>query len=273
MGSAREEPGRSGFAHLFEHMMFQGSQHVGDDQHFKLIQEAGGTLNGTTNRDRTNYFETLPANQLELALWLEADRMGFLLPAMTQEKLDNQREVVKNERRQSYENRPYGLVSEVVARNLYPEGHPYSWTTIGSMEDLDSASLEDVREWFRTYYGAANAVIVVAGVKHPLPAVVFGEVCATSDIPAGVVNILTAHRDELIPPLAEHRDVNAIGGANLEADECAALRRGTAENLKRVRLETIDTEAWYDDEARASVWRPSAFSSRPWRTIASGPEK
>src|SRR5687768_14098881 len=118
VGSGREVPGRSGFAHLFEHLMFQGSANVGDDQHFKLIQEAGGTLNGTTNTDRTNYYETLPASQLELALWLEADRMGFLLPAITQEKLDNQREVVKNERRQNYENRPYGLEGETVVQNL-----------------------------------------------------------------------------------------------------------------------------------------------------------
>ena len=167
VGSGREQPGKSGFAHLFEHMMFQGSQNVGDDQHFKLIQEAGGTLNGTTNTDRTNYFETLPSNQLELALWLEADRMGFLLPAMTQEKLDNQREVVKNERRQNYENRPYGLTSEVLARSLYPPEHPYSWTTIGSMDDLSAASLEDVADFFRRYYGPNNATLAIGGDIDP----------------------------------------------------------------------------------------------------------
>ena len=132
VGSSREELGRSGFAHLFEHLMFQGSQHVGDDQHFKLISEAGGTLNGTTNRDRTNYFEVLPSNQLELALWLEADRMGFLLPAITVENLDNQREVVKNERRQNYENRPYAQAGVRIAAALYPSEHPYSWLTIGT---------------------------------------------------------------------------------------------------------------------------------------------
>jgi zinc protease len=167
VGSGREEPGRSGFAHLFEHMMFQGSANVGDDAHFRLVQEAGGTLNGSTTRDRTNYYETLPSNQLELALWLEADRMGFLLPAMTQEKLDNQRDVVKNERRQRYENRPYGTVSEVLAPLLYPEGHPYSWTTIGSMEDLSAASLEDVAAFFRRWYGPNNATLVVAGDVDP----------------------------------------------------------------------------------------------------------
>src|SRR5688572_20392456 len=163
VGSGREVPGRSGFAHLFEHLMFQGSANVGDDQHFKLVQEAGGTLNGTTNTDRTNYYETLPASQLELALWLEADRMGFLLPAITQEKLDNQREVVKNERRQNYENRPYGLEGETVVRNLYPPDHPYSWTTIGSMDDLNAASLEDVTGFFRRWYGPNNATLAIGG--------------------------------------------------------------------------------------------------------------
>jgi len=163
VGSGREEVGRSGFAHLFEHLMFQGSQNVGDDQHFKLIQEAGGSLNGTTNTDRTNYYETLPSNQLELALWLEADRMGFLLPSVTQEKLDNQRDVVKNERRQRYENRPYGLVREVTARTLYPPDHPYSWTTIGSMDDLSAASLEDVLSFFQRWYGPNNATLAIGG--------------------------------------------------------------------------------------------------------------
>jgi zinc protease len=163
VGSAREVPGRSGFAHLFEHMLFQGSEHVGDDQHFKLVQAAGGTLNGSTTSDRTNYFEVLPANQLELALWLESDRMGFLLPAMTQAKLDNQRDVVKNERRQNYENRPYGQAEGVIAAALYPPGHPYSWLTIGSQEDLTAASLDDVKGFFRRWYGPNNATLAVGG--------------------------------------------------------------------------------------------------------------
>ncbi len=167
VGSAREEPGRSGFAHLFEHMLFQGSEHVADNGHFKLIQEAGGALNGTTNQDRTNYFETLPARELELALWLESDRMGFLLPAMTQEKLDNQREVVKNERRQSYENRPYGLVHETILRELYPPEHPYSWPAIGSMRDLECATLEDVTGFFRRFYGPNNATLAIGGDIDP----------------------------------------------------------------------------------------------------------
>ncbi len=163
VGSAREERGRSGFAHLFEHMLFQGSQNIGDDQHFKLVSEAGGTLNGTTNTDRTNYYEVLPSNQLERALWLESDRMGFLLPAMTQAKLDNQRDVVKNERRQNYENRPYGQAEGMIAAAMYPPEHPYSWLTIGSHEDLTAASLEDVKDFFRRWYGPNNATLAIAG--------------------------------------------------------------------------------------------------------------
>src|SRR5688572_6307489 len=163
VGSSREEPGRSGFAHLFEHMLFQGSAHVPDNDHFRLVQVAGGTLNGTTNQDRTNYFETLPAEELELALWLESDRMGFLLPAMTQEKLDNQRDVVMNERRQSYENRPYGLVHETLLAALYPAGHPYSWPTIGSMADIQAATLADIERFFRRWYGPSNATLAIGG--------------------------------------------------------------------------------------------------------------
>ncbi|MGQ0553998.1 MAG: M16 family metallopeptidase [Planctomycetota bacterium] len=167
VGSGREEPGRSGFAHLFEHLMFQGSEHVGDDQHFKIVSEAGGTLNGTTNRDRTNYFETLPSNHLETALWLEADRMGFLLPAITQRKLDNQREVVKNERRQNYENQPYAKAYEVSAAALYPSDHPYHWLTIGSHADLEAASLADVHAFFRRWYGPNNATLAIGGDVNP----------------------------------------------------------------------------------------------------------
>src|SRR5215213_3761987 len=137
VGSAREEIGKSGFAHFFEHMMFNGSDNVADEQHFKTVIESGGTLNGTTNRDRTNYFETIPSNQLEKMLWLEADRMGFLLDAVTQQKFEIQRETVKNERGQRVDNVPYGLVSEVMAQNMYPYGHPYSWLTIGYIEDLN----------------------------------------------------------------------------------------------------------------------------------------
>lgn len=170
VGSKNENEGKTGFAHLFEHMMFQGSEHVGDDMHFQYIEEAGGELNGSTSTDRTNYWEDLPKNYLELGLWLESDRMGWLLPAMTQKKLDNQRNVVKNERRQNYENRPYGLAYETIFKNLYPEDHPYHWMTIGSMEDLSNATLADVKEFFRHYYHPANASLVVAGDFDPAEA-------------------------------------------------------------------------------------------------------
>jgi predicted Zn-dependent peptidase len=163
VGSRHEKPGKTGFAHLFEHMMFQGSAHVAKGEHFDLVQSAGGTLNATTWLDRTNYFETLPSHELELALWLESDRLASLLPAMTQEKLDNQRDVVKNERRSSVDNQPYGTWDEKLQALLFPEGHPYHHPTIGSMEDLDAASLNDVQEFFAAYYAPNNAVLTVAG--------------------------------------------------------------------------------------------------------------
>ncbi len=167
VGSAREEPFRSGFAHFFEHMMFQGSDNVADEEHFKTVSESGGTLNGTTNKDRTNYFETLPSNQLERALWLEADRMGFLLDAVTQEKFEVQRATVKNERGQSYDNRPYGLVGEKVNQAQYPQTHPYNFPTIGYLEDLDDANVEDLKRFFLRWYGPNNAALTVAGDVNP----------------------------------------------------------------------------------------------------------
>ena len=163
VGSKHEKPGKTGFAHLFEHMMFQGSANVEKGQHFTLVQAAGGTLNATTWLDRTNYFETLPGHELELALWLEADRMASLLPAMTQEKLDNQRDVVKNERRYAVDNQPYGDWDERMQALVYPASHPYHHPTIGSMEDLSAASLDDVQEFFATYYAPNNAVLTIAG--------------------------------------------------------------------------------------------------------------
>jgi zinc protease len=163
VGSANERSGRTGFAHLFEHMLFQGSAHVDANEHFELVQRAGGTLNGSTWLDRTNYFETVPSNQLELALWLEADRMGYLLPAMTQQKLDTQRDVVQNERRWSMDNQPYGTWWERLPALAFPIDHPFHHSLIGSMTDLDAASLDDIAHFFATYYTPDNAVLSIAG--------------------------------------------------------------------------------------------------------------
>ncbi|MGQ0813428.1 MAG: M16 family metallopeptidase [Gemmatimonadota bacterium] len=163
VGSKDERPGRTGFAHLFEHLMFEGSQHVPKGRFDELLENAGGTNNGSTSPDRTNYWETVPTGALELALHLESDRMGWLLETITQEKLDGQRDVVKNERRQSYDNRPYGLAYETLMKTLYPNEHPYSWPVIGWLEDLDAASLEDARAFFQSYYRPANASIAIAG--------------------------------------------------------------------------------------------------------------
>ena len=167
VGSAREEIGKSGFAHFFEHMMFQGSDHVGDEQHFKIISGAGGTLNGSTNQDCTNYYETVPSNQLEKMLWLESDRMGFLLDAVTQQKFEIQRSTVKNERGQNYDNRPYGLLGEFASKNLYPYGHPYSWLTIGYIEDLNRVNVQDLKNFFLRWYSPNNATITIGGDLKP----------------------------------------------------------------------------------------------------------
>ena len=183
VGSKNEKPGKTGFAHLFEHLMFNGSENY-DDDYFAPFDRVGATdMNGTTNSDRTNYFQNVPTNALDVALFMESDRMGHLLGAIDQAKLDEQRGVVQNEKRQG-ENQPYGRVFRLLSEQSYPTGHPYSWSTIGSMEDLDSASLEDVREWFRTYYGAANAVIVVAGDVDPQDALARVE-RYFGDIPSG----------------------------------------------------------------------------------------
>ncbi len=163
VGSRNEPTGKTGFAHLFEHMMFQGSAHVPKNKHFELIERAGGTLNASTWYDRTNYFETVPSHDLELALWLESDRMGWMVEAMDQEKLDNQRDVVKNEKRQRYDNQPYGDWDERLQALVFPQAHPYHHSVIGSMEDIDAATLDDVSSFFRTFYVPNNAVITIAG--------------------------------------------------------------------------------------------------------------
>ena len=163
VGSNRETPGRTGFAHLFEHMLFQESQHIGQDQFFKKIQNVGGTLNGGTNKDGTVYYEVVPKNALETVLWMESDRMGWLLSTVTQSSFENQQEVVQNEKRQRVDNRPYGHGNYIVIKNLYPEDHPYNWTTIGELEDLQNATLEDVRSFYEKWYGPNNATMVIAG--------------------------------------------------------------------------------------------------------------
>ena len=162
VGSKNERPGRTGFAHLFEHLMFEGSEHH-DHGYFPPLQRAGGLLNGSTNVDRTNYWEVVPTGALDLALWMESDRMGYLLPALTDQKFNNQRDVVLNERRQNYENRPYGLAGIAMSAAMFPPDHPYHWPTIGSAEDIRAARLDDVREFFQTYYHAGNASLSLAG--------------------------------------------------------------------------------------------------------------
>ena len=170
VGSKNETPGRTGFAHLFEHVMFTGSGHVPYGLHDKFTEGVGGSNNGSTTNDRTNYFETIPSNYMETALWLEADRMGYLLDTLDLGKLNAQRDVVKNERRQSYDNQPYGRVSEIFAAAMYPKDHPYSWPVIGSMTDLSAASEEDVKGFFRVYYAPNNATLAVVGDFDPAEA-------------------------------------------------------------------------------------------------------
>ena len=184
VGSGREKPGRTGFAHLFEHIMFEGSGHVAEGNFDQWLEGAGGNNNGSTTNDRTNYWEDVPSNALELALFLESDRMGYLLQSMSPGKVNGQRDVVKNERRQSYENQPYGMASIVLSENLYPADHPYHWPTIGYMDDLTAASYEDVVGFFKSYYGPNNASLVVAGDIDPARTRVLVEKWF-SDVPAG----------------------------------------------------------------------------------------
>jgi len=250
VGSRHEKAGKTGFAHLFEHMMFQGSANVAKGEHFDLVQGAGGTLNASTWLDRTNYFETLPSHELELALWLESDRLASLLPAMTQEKLDNQRDVVKNERRWSVDNQPYGSWDEKMQALLFPEGHPYHHSTIGSMEDLSAASLDDVQEFFTAHYAPNNAVLTIAGDFDPGAALAmvekhFGPIKANPAIPpapsTAVDPIIGAEVREDVPdrvPLpriyAAYR-MPTFGSAGFDALEVAIdlLGSGRASRLYR----------------------------------------
>ncbi len=205
VGSKNEAPGRTGFAHLFEHLLFQGSRNVGTNDHFRYVQQAGGVANGSTWYDRTNYYEVLPTNHLDLGLWLESDRMGFFLGAITQENLDNQREVVINERRQKMDNQPYGRAFERLHHLHYPEGHPYRWPVIGYVEDLTAATLGDVRDFFETFYVPRNAVLTLAGdldYDHALARIerYFGEIPGgrKPSPPAAVPGRLDGERREVM---------------------------------------------------------------------------
>ena len=233
VGSGREVKGRSGFAHLFEHMLFQGSRHISDDQHFAIVQEAGGTANGSTNADRTNYFEMVPSNYLETALWLEADRMGFLLPALTQAKLDNQRDVVKNERRQNYENRPYGMGLIRTGEMLYADAHPYHRPTIGYQEDLTAASVEDVKGFFSTWYNPNNASLVVAGDVKP----------------AEVKRLVTKYFGDI--PAGPRPAPMKVQPATLDADRRDVLEDQVT--LPQVTLAWPSPQLWGDDDAACDV--------------------
>ena len=240
VGSRNERPGRTGFAHLFEHMMFQGSEHVEGTGHISHVERVGGAVNGSTWLDRTNYYQTLPSEHLDLALWLESDRMGFLLPAMTEEKLDNQRDVVKNERRWRVDNQPYGDWDERMQALLFPQDHPYHHSVIGSMADLDAADLDDVREFFRTYYIPNNAVLSICGDFDPVAAreaveTYFGE------IPAGPP----------IPPLPGRPDVPPFLGA--PADEIVQSRVAVARVYLGFRIPIYGTDDFYTGDVAAHL--------------------
>jgi zinc protease len=240
VGSANERPGRTGFAHLFEHMLFQGSANVGANEHFELVQRAGGTLNGSTWLDRTNYYETVPSHQLALALWLEADRMGRLLPAMTQEKLDTQRSVVKNERRWSMDNQPYGTWWEELPALAFPTGHPFHHSLIGSMDDLDAASLDDVAGFFRTWYTPDNAVLTIAGDFDPaqtraLVTEYFGAIPRGAGQPA-------------LPSFAVPATYGATPPRRAIDDDVPAARV-----LCALRTPVFGTDGWYDAQMTAAI--------------------
>ncbi len=240
VGSRNERPGRTGFAHLFEHMMFQGSANVPKNRHFELIEQAGGSLNASTWFDRTNYYETLPANHLELALWLESDRMGWMLPAMTQEKLENQQEVVKNERKERYDNQPYGDWDERIQALVFPPTHPYHHSVIGSMEDIGAATLEDVAEFFKTFYVPNNAVLTLAGDFDPDSALdlvdrYFG------DIPAGAA----------IPPLPGTVEIPPVIGDTVREEVVGNVPLPRV--YMAVRVPPVTAESFHTAEVAATV--------------------
>jgi zinc protease len=265
VGSKNEKPGRTGFAHLFEHMLFSGSQNVGPNEHFRHVQSVGGVLNGSTTLDRTNYYETMPSNYLALGLWLEADRMGFFLPTLSQERLDVQKNVVKEERRQRYENVPYGLWLENLLRLGHPSDHPYSWPTIGSMADLTAAQLEDVKDFFRRYYAPNNAVLTISGDFDPAEAKAlvtkyFGDIPRGPQIerPTPVRTRLTTEARDVIegavqlPRVYRLYHVPRIGEPGWHA---ASLLQNILVNGKASRLErALVLEQQIAQDVQAFVW-------------------
>lgn len=242
VGSRNERPGGTGFAHLFEHMLFQGSQNIGTNEHFRWVQQVGGVANGSTWFDRTNYYETVPAHQLDLALWLESDRMGFLLPALSSEKLENQREVVMNERRQRVENQPYGRAFERLHEMLYPAGHPYSWPVIGYMDDIEAMTLADVQGFFTRHYRPGNAVLTLAGDFESERALASVE-RFFGDIPAGATTA------EEIPDAGDwETPVPETGSSEIQEDDVELSRVYLA-----WRLPAYGTPAWYAADLLTSV--------------------
>ncbi|MBL7893229.1 MAG: insulinase family protein, partial [Bacteroidia bacterium] len=243
VGSDRESIGKSGFAHFFEHMMFQGSKHVADEQHFKIVNEAGGNMNGNTTQDRTQYFNNIPSNQVEVALWLEADRMGYLLDSLTSKKFENQRDAVKNEKSQNQQNQPYGMIGEIMGQTLYPFKHPYSWPVIGYVDDLNRASLNDVKNFFLRWYGPNNAVLTIAGdveTKQILTWVekYFGNIKQGPDVKRLKVPAVTlpsdkyaSYRDKIYLPLS-HRVIPTVPAYHRDepALDCLADMMGDGNN-------------------------------------------
>ena len=240
VGSRNEGPGQTGLAHLFEHMMFQGSRHVAGNQHFELLEGVGGSANASTWFDRTNYYETLPSHHLELALWLEADRMGWMLPALTAEKLENQRDVVKNERRQRYDNQPYGDWDERMLAMVYPPGHPYRHPVIGSLEDIDGFTLGDLESFFRAYYAPDNAVLTLCGGFDSTRALEWVE-RYFGDIPPGTgTRTISGDADA-------ERENHTGGSQRVEAD--VPLTRVYA----GIRVPTFDDPAFYAADVAGDI--------------------
>jgi predicted Zn-dependent peptidase len=275
VGAYHEPAGRSGFAHLFEHMMFQGSKHVADDAHIAILEQIGGTsVNATTDYDRTNYFETVPANQLETVLWLESDRMGFLLDTLTQKKLDTQRSVVQNERRESFDARPYGAAEERLIQALFPLPHPYHGAVIGSMKDLDAATVQDVRDFFLRWYSPSNATLTVAGDFDPehaktLIAHYFGDLrgpprpVLPQVSPAVVDQAVVIHHEEKVGKLPQLRVAWHSPGFFQEGNAAAdllglILADGKASRLHH-RLVTQKGLAQSVRAAQESLYRQSIF--------------